>query len=683
MTPLARMAGASALLAVAGSTGCSGCVIVDAPVSVTGNPNSVAPDHRAFQSETSLARIDAMNGAGNVFSHFVVTYNDATSAETPDPTECWTFAAEDSLDGWATSDDLGETWTRHPQLPPLSGSSLQRRHGDTWVAAWNNPYVLQNSLNSLGFDGSVVLMVSVAQEGPRGYDGPWGLYVNRMIYYAGDTTIDLTRDTEIALGPDPNLADGPKVAIRGDGSRAIVGWDLPPMRYLQITDLHPLGFLGPTPMTFGPQKQVAPMAVGSPPDSNCSGAQWVGVTHTQLAAGDAFFYAVGEWTYLGCKDPDPNRLEVYRSATGDTWERILSVRLPPQAPGVVPAHLGTQSITGPTRYSPAFVDRGDEGPSLAVGLAADGDYLLVVADQAQVGDPTRNESTRERIIQWRVPRADTCAADTRDLFSCDGVQNLPFQEIDALAKATDLATIASRTGVWESKPHVFTGSLSDGHTIDPRVGVIWYAQPYRGLMTADDEMKARTIVEAVVSGDGGQTYAGPFNMMAGSSVEPADPAIGVYFHPCQFEAASSCRSDGYYGEYISGMFQTALPSNFSILGAWGDSREGCVQQGLPTVHQHVWSGATRNKGFRPPPTCGLDSEECCASKPACTGTLTCQKGYCEPPPVDLCANCQTVHDRCLSSCPDGSCSCDCDNALCRCKQSRGCTPACIVRQCQE
>jgi hypothetical protein len=154
-----------------------------------------------------------------------------------------------------------------------------------------------------------------------------------------------------------------------------------------------------------------------------------------------------------------------------------------------------------------------------------------------------------------------------------------------------METVKSRAGIWESKPTLFTGKVPDG-TADERVAVAWYSQPYKGRMTVTDEMRARTIVEAAVSTDGGVSFSGPFNLTAKgdqSANPPVDPDIGVFFHPCQLICT------GYFGEYISGAFQFTAPTADSIVAAWGDSREGCTDQSSRTQHHHVWAGAVRPK----------------------------------------------------------------------------------------
>src|SRR5579859_1967293 len=186
------------LAALMPAHGADASQVVD--VAISTNPLIQGPDRSDFQSETSMARIDAYDAFERPGSHYVTVYNDGSQAEVAVPTApaCWTYAGTRSLDGWSTSDDLGRTWARHPQLLPLPGSPFQARHGDVSVASWNNPnfrYLVAAWLGSGGviqLDGSVVLMVSVAQPGPDPYAGPWGIYANRMLYEPGDSTIDLT-----------------------------------------------------------------------------------------------------------------------------------------------------------------------------------------------------------------------------------------------------------------------------------------------------------------------------------------------------------------------------------------------------------------------------------------------------------------------------------------------------------
>jgi hypothetical protein len=223
-----------------------------------------------------------------------------------------------------------------------------------------------------------------------------------------------------------------------------------------------------------------------------------------------------------------------------------------------------------------------------VGQDANGEFVILVTEQVQAGTDV-DEAYRDKLIQFRLPSSDTCDAQNHqaDLDSC-GLQ-IAGQEIDALAKPNGMPTVKSRIGIWEAKPSAFVGRTPDG-TVDSRVGVVWYSQPYKGRMSATDEMRARTIVEAVVSTDGGLTYSGPFNInarVAGDQSPESDPEIGDWFWPCQLLCSS------YFGEYISGVFQFSTPTLTAIAAAWGDSREGCIDQSATTQHQHVWAGAVR------------------------------------------------------------------------------------------
>jgi hypothetical protein len=214
------------------------------------------------------------------------------------------------------------------------------------------------------------------------------------------------------------------------------------------------------------------------------------------------------------------------------------------------------------------------------------------------------------------------------------------------------------------------------------VGILWYTQPYRGLSNVSDEMRARTVVEAVVSDDGGLSYSGPFNLTSGTSTDPSDPAIGTYFHPCQWlvSSPSGCSSSGYFGEYISGTFLLPTTTNLSMVGTWGDSREGCQKQGLPTTHQHVWAGRITPQLA---PKCGGQGEACCSNS-VCKSELKCVDNRCELA-INPCSRCQDDTQACLTACNgDATCECECQNQLCRCQLSSGCVPRtkmCSVEQC--
>ena len=571
-----RTAAAAVSLAFA-LGGCRGTKSVDFPVSSP--PSDSAGAHRGFaQSETAMVRIDltADRREDEPLARYLVGYNDDTLAVADAGSSCFTFLSQQpTLDGWARSDQFGGDWQRQEQLlvsPALVRRGVGARHGDPWLAAWSskNPDV-----------PNIVLYVSVAQRGPGRLDGPFFLLLTRSL--DNGKTFE---DSFVLLGPQGAVPDGPKVAITGDGTTALVVWNefgFPGVPNRIVSNLDGV-------LTASGTGLIDPDAIADPPDPSCSfrGA----VAHPRVAAGRSTYYVAALVTY-SCKNNTefPQRLEVYRNpaigiALGAPWQRILSAAPPPSLPvgfGV----LNVQDAHGTPRFG-TRIDRGSSLPSLAVGQAADGEFVIVADLQVQTGT-LPDEAHREKVILFRLPKADTCDARHHrgDLDSCGST--VAGQEIDALAKANDMETVASRAGLWESKPAVFTGKVPDG-TVDPRVGVIWYAQPYKGRISVTDEMRARTIVEAAVSKDGGVTFAGPFNLTAArreDSDTPKDPGIGAFFHPCQILCS------GYFGEYLSGVFQFADTTPIDIVGTWGDSREGCTDQTSTTEHHHVWAGAVR------------------------------------------------------------------------------------------
>src|SRR3954470_10376165 len=560
---------------------CHGCQSLDSPVSSPpGDPGGL---HHSFaQSETSMVRIDqpADRPEGEPASRFLVGYNNDTAAVVPGP-DCFSFSPEGpSLDGWASSDDFGSTWIRHDQLPvspALKNLNVHARHGDPWLAAWSSkePAV-----------PGIILYVSVAQQTLAHAGSPFFLLLSRSSDNGKtfeDSFVLLGRPGEDRQNTVP---DGPKVAISGDGRFALVVWNQPgqalPFRIVWNLDAPDLQ----TTQTG----LVNPVAAANPPDPSCTYSS--AAFHPRAAAGQSTFYVSALVSY-SCKAGFIQRLEVYRNSTaglalGAAGERLVSVAPPPSVSGAV-GFLNTQDIAGTPQFG-ASIDRGSSLPALAVGEAADGEFVVVADLQVQPGT-LPDEAQTEKVILYRLPKADTCDARNHkgDLDSCG--QQLAGQTIDSLAKANNMDTVKNRAGIWESKPALFTGKVPDG-TVDQRVGLIWYSQPYKGRMTVTDEMRARTIVEGAVSTDGGVTFAGPFNLTAhreGEPSQPPDPDIGEFFHPCQILC------NRYYGEYISGAFQFAAPLTTAIVGAWGDSREGCTDQSLRTQHQHVWAGAVRAK----------------------------------------------------------------------------------------
>ncbi len=523
-----------------------------------------------------MVRIDQpVRPRGEPAARYLSGYNDATSAMVSAGGACWAFNAErPSLDGWSRSDAFGGDWLRQEQLPvgdSLASRGVHARHGDPWLAAWS----------SKGATAAVVLYVSVGQAGLTRLGPPWFLLLSR----SRDNGISF-EDAVVLLGPQPALPDGPKVAIAGDGLLAVVVWN----EGSAGIPYRPVWDLTGTTMAMSAPGLIHPETIADPPEAGCTfgGA----VAHPRVAAGLSTFY-VGARVRYNCPSGSRDRLEVYRKsiagfAFGDPGRRILSVETPPSLPSTSLGFLNAQNVSATPRFG-NNVDRGSSLPTLAVGQAPDGEFVVLADLQTQAGT-LPDEAQREKVILFRLGKADSCDADHHkgDLDSCG--ERLAGREIDAIATPGKMRTLASRAGIWESKPALFTGKVPDG-TVDQRVGLVWYSQPYKGRISVTDEMRARTIVEAAVSEDAGLTFTGPFNLRAareGDGSLPEDPAIGTYFHPCQILC------NGYFGEYVSGLFQFADAGPTAIVATWGDAREGCLDQSPGGIHHHhVWAGAVR------------------------------------------------------------------------------------------
>ena len=558
---------------------CNGCGSVNYTVSSpTTEPTA---SHRLFtQSETSMVRVDQPAGRSprEPAARYIVGYNDTTDVITgTGDSSCWRFIEVASLDGWASSEAFGGDWTRHPQMgitQSIKAQGVAARHGDPWLAAWSSkdPKV-----------PGIVLYVSVAQHTLDHLGGPWYLVVSRSLN--GGRSFATWK---AILGPQDGIPDGPKIAITGDGQVALVVWNQPSLGGIPFRLLWDLA--QPT-MQVTNTGIISPTAIASPPDPSCTffGAAF----HPHVAAGFNTLYVAAVVTYR-CGNTFTERLEVYRNipigiALGAPFLRILSVAPPSMASSTVGV-LNAQNIS----VSPSFgtrTDRGSSLPALAVAQDASGE-IVVVADLAVRPGTEPDESQIEKVVQWRLPNADTCDARNHkgDLDSCGS--RLTAMEVDSLSTPSKMDSVAHRAGIWESKVAAFSGRVPDG-TIDPRIGMIWYSQPYKGLISVTDEMRTRTIVEGVVSKDGGLSYTGPFTLTAHRADDPLprpeDDNIGFYFYPCQMLCS------GYFGEYLSGVFEFLAPSTTAIVGTWGDSREGCTDQGIRLKHQHVWAGAIRPK----------------------------------------------------------------------------------------
>jgi len=510
-------------------------------------------------------------------ARYIVGYNDTTSVIQASTASCWRFMERASLDGWATSEEFGGNWVRHSQLgvtADIQAQGVHARHGDPWLAAWSS-----KDCNVPG----IVLYVSVAQRTLDHYGGPWYLVVSRSLNN-GKTFAD----SKVVLGPQGPVPDGPKIAITGDGQVALVVWNEP---FLGGIPFRLLWDLNQPTLKATSTGVISPASIATPPASSCTffGAS----AHPRVAAGVSTLYVAANVTYH-CGNTFVERLEVYRNipigiALGVPFVRILSVTPPSMASSTLGV-LNAQDIGGAVRFG-TRVDRGSSLPALAVAQDEFGE-IVVVADLSVRAGTEPDEAQVEKVVQWRLPSADRCNAVRHrgDLDSCGA--SLAAAEVDGLSIPSKMDSVGNRAGVWESKVAVFSGRVPDG-TIDRRIGMILYSQPYKGLMSVTDEMRTRTIVEGVVSTDGGLSYRGPFTLTARRAGDPAprpeDDNIGFYFYPCQVLC------NGYFGEYLSGVFEFLAPTTTPIVGAWGDSREGCTDQGIRLKHQHVWAGAIRPK----------------------------------------------------------------------------------------
>ncbi len=429
-----------------GSSGCiNGCQEVDVPVS--SQPNDSSGMHRTtLQSETSIVRATTIDPENPLLNrNFVVGYNDETGAEGQ--------IEPDSVLGLANSIDDGNTWQRHDQLAINEQiAPIDRTRGDPALAAWNPPN---------GGRSSVVLYTGLGSEPRQGQ--PDYIVISRSI--DGGRSFEPMQKFWGKNG----AADGPKVAISGDSNPlGLVTW-------LRVAPEPPDGFLffkayykpvynitGPAPWA-GVQgdelaRELAPSTAGLSPSggiiSPCAYDQGQfdhdRDFHPQLAAGRTHFYVAMFVSYIGhpltetgsC--PLQQRFEIYRASQPDIflvapnpWRRIMSVEAPPIIARASDAMNGRDKEHD--NYSART--RGSSGPPIAVGLDAGGNEFLVAVTVSNP-PPLAGESTREKVIQYRLDRVDTCDAQgfRLDLQNCGG-QQVVAQEADVLATANGMPTV--------------------------------------------------------------------------------------------------------------------------------------------------------------------------------------------------------------------------------------------------
>lgn len=459
--------------------------------------------------------------------------------------------------GTSVSDDGGRSWHRLPQLRPSADPEFGRLLGDPWLAAavTNVFYVSLAAIR----DGII--------DDPLDFNG---------------VTLSVSHDGGLSFGEATPVirtaADGSKIAVAPDLQTALVtathlqGAGLPRdvVEHVVLTDL-----VGPFDPTIGSQEMFA---IGPPP-GGC-GALSVISGHAVPAIGPSGTEYVAVFAqYFGsdpvCPGGSQAFNEVYRRARGaSVWERIVFMLATPNTP----------QMEGRS----TFPIRGFPNGSLAVSSDDSGDVVLFVTlREAMVAG-----TVEQKAILYRLEAADTCAVAT--FAGCDATLEDRPVELDQSARVTIRGAdagplLAARRGVKQYQPVVFAGAGPSLSFSDPRVGVYWYAQPFRDRPNV-------TTVEGVVSPDAGSSFRVLNNIsipLPGIPSElPREVGHGQVFIPCEVLPRASAFS--YFGDYNHASFTSSDPENVEVSSGWADSRESCVRQGTgtfaPTSHHHVFAG---------------------------------------------------------------------------------------------
>lgn len=243
-------------------------------------------------------------------------------------------------------------------------------------------------------------------------------------------------------------------------------------------------------------------------------------------------------------------------------------------------------------------DRGDaSGLSIAVASEPDdGEFIFLVSNE-EIETPGRdpNEASYAQIVYWRIPRITSCTGGSKDLEACGQVG-----QGEAWKYLLDLSLhsqpLFGRRGAYEIKPYAFAGATPDSQPRDSRVGIVWYDQAFRGLLNPP-VARTTTAVYVAFAQDGGKTgFSGPRQLNLENPLVPRTPdnwdaTLGPFFRPCLTMHSIGRVSDNYFGEYISAAFAHREPQLVDVVGAWTDSRDGCISQAWPlTIHMHIWAG---------------------------------------------------------------------------------------------
>jgi hypothetical protein len=519
-------------------------VSADPPPDGGGPPPDGAID-RAFllQSETSVART-VHEGTPRM----IVGYNDATGLFTT--TGAW--RTDYTLMGWAISDDGGDSWTYQDPIEPSGDVPAWR--GDPWIAAHGETVLFVNVVDEEG-DGSGLsttqlgIGVIASQDGGDSWGGPL------LIAWEG--------------------ADGPKIAIEPDAEEALVvfkvanvfRWQL----LAEITGTPSLSSSGGvSPGSWGKGLPECP--------NEESPLYWTLDPHPVVAVGPS-----GTWyiAYIANYFQDALlsvscgiRLDVIRSdnpAAG--WARILSEDRPTGTAWEMIASSGTT--------------RGQTRPALAVSTDGEGDVVLLAVPQYKPLSGSFTGEQRTRLL--RLAGADTCDPDD-DLHRCDPPA-YSYPELSATLlfdidgdQEPDEIPLSDDIGHFENQAALFTGDSVESRASDPRVGLFFYVQPWRGRNDGDT---AYTTVFGLLSDDAGASWSPVRALPLPVAGAPAALTVdgGIVFRPCT-------TSSNYFGEYNGGAFADDSTDEFQAVMTWGDSRQGCLNQGgfEDTYHQHVFSG---------------------------------------------------------------------------------------------
>lgn len=551
------------------------------------------------QNETSIVRVP--NGVSPGHDRLIVGYHDFSG------TKEMVDGGYQLINGasrmaWAHSDDLGQTWIAHPNIPADNADA-----GEV-ISLRGDPYLAQVN--------GTVFYLALASTSPTGV-------VDRLALArlpANSLTFEPFR-TIVRAQPGEGNFDGPKLAITADGQDpplATIAWWPPASAstgyvvlsnlFGDITTVHRglLTYPAITHTNFAsPAGCVAPGTI-----SNVGRGQ---DPHPAVAIGMSGMAYIGVRSRFSAVDNcNEIRLEVYRAnlrtAGPLVWERILSRPSRPRfgklnSSGSIVSRQGIWGTIGVSRL-------------MSGGVAQE--VVSLISEQESL-DVLPEENAHYGLQFIRLPDADLCAGGGE---GCNFAQIPGAADFDPeldygvqIRAGTALVSLSNnRPGVSRTQPTLVT------HPNDSRVAAFWYAQPYvTRASLPPNTTRFLTTIEGVFSANAGQSF-GPLRRIAvisdSSIVDPADGGVvsvspttldasasgfGMMFDPCQYLVRPG---DYMFGDYISGTFLngpgaggsgTGVNPPYQVYGTWSDSRHGCVISATvpqsPVSHHHVFGGA--------------------------------------------------------------------------------------------